>query len=873
MGMRESVRSAAIGRGGRSISWCGASRLSALVAGSSLLILASTAFAQPAGSTQGSAQPQAQEGSSQLEEIVVTARRKSEKLQNVPQTVTAVTGQDLTKFNLLNFTDLSGFVPGLAIVNGGAGFNDTVSLRGVSFNPVSGSQDTVAFYLNNIWTTNNLLTTSNFDVGQIEVLRGPQGTLRGEPAPSGSIIVSTRRPDLYDFGGYITATGSTLGTVNAQGAVNVPVIQDMLAVRVAGLLNQDDFKGVKSIYNSEGPFEHTNAGRLSVLYDPTDDISAFVTYQHLGLRQQNYAQVEGPGAPGGVNPNAPANYNGPNINPYDRLSVQPYPNILAETSDIVTGNFNWSFAGQRLDYDAGWFRYGFRETTNVPVQVQANQAPGINADNRIQNFNYPYTTQRTITQEVRLSSDEPDRLWDYTAGVFYRRTRNQVDVVQNGGFTPGAFGAPGTTPDPFVYHPQYTIFPLVDSPKVEKELSGFAHVTLHLPDNTEATAGVRYLDYRANGNTNVTLLPGTSVAAALPPAFASICAAGVPSRGLGPGVYGKTYPGVCDFSLIPTVALNAPQNLRGNPWIYEVSLSHRFNENLLVYANSGSSWRPPGQSVGIYNGANDPTLNTLLNLKAETSYTFEGGVKSNWLNNRLRLNVAYYHQIYDSFLYTGLPVLYLQNNGATTQVTSFSFNSNPDAVIDGVDVDGGFQITPQWSLDLNAAYANGHLTGSPIPCNPPNGGTTAAAFPPGTYVFVCPSNASTSTLPKFTTTLQSEYTQPVWGDIEGYVRGRFTYYGPNSAGSFIYEAPAYGLLDLFFGLRDPGRGWDAMLFLKNALDTQRVLSKGYPDIQPISGVSPSFGPTGYSTVGPTGTGGLTPRQEFGITVTYEFGSR
>ena len=171
---------------------------------------------------------------------------------------------------------------------------------------------------------------------------------------------------------------------------------------------------------------------------------------------------------------------------------------------------------------------------------------------------------------------------------------------------------------------------------------------------------------------------------------------------------GSTYPFTCDIpaSRAPPRqhhrSAATPQNLDDNTWIYNVSLSHKFFENFLAYVNVGSSWRPPAVSVGINNAANDPTLNTLLKLKSETSTDYEAGIKWTFLENRARLNLAYFHQTFKNFIYSGLPVTYLSDNGATTTPAQFSFNSNPDAVINGVNLDTGYLITRQWSADLNA---------------------------------------------------------------------------------------------------------------------------------------------------------------------------
>jgi iron complex outermembrane receptor protein len=189
--------------------------------------------------------------------------------------------------------------------------------------------------------------------------------------------------------------------------------------------------------------------------------------------------------------------------------------------------------------------------------------------------------------------------------------------------------------------------------------------------------------------------------------------------------------------------------------------------------------------------------------------------------------------------------------------------------VNGVDLDSGFQFTRQWSFDLAASYSNGHLTGSEIPCNPPSGGTTPEAFPPGTHVFLCPSHASIATTPNFTTTATTEYDSPVPNTgIYAFIRGLYTFYGRNPHASQYYVTPSYGLLNLYLGLRSPNGAWEGSLFVKNLFDTQRILSTsaGTPAITAI-GLDTTFGSSGYYNVA------TTPRQEAGLTFTYSFGSR
>jgi iron complex outermembrane receptor protein len=847
--------------------------LSALIAGSGLVVAASIAPAHAEGPADNTgAVPQSAQSvadsSDSLEEIIVTARRKSELLQDVPQTVTAVTTTELQQLNLQNLKDLSGVVPGLQIVQSSNRSLDSNTFRGVSFQPATGTQNTLGFYVNDTFVTNNFVTTSNFDIGQIEVLSGPQGTLRGEPSPSGSLTITTHRPDLERFGGYVTATGTAFDNTNENGAVNLPIIPGKLAVRLAALADDDDLDGVTSIHDPASPYIHTYAERASVRFEPIDAIEANVMYEHSYFHQNQYAQVAGPGAVGGVDPNAPANYNGPPIAPLQRIGVQAFQNTSYNNSDIVTGQLDWHVLGQVVSYDGSHYEYRLNNGDSYLLNA-ANQIPAITTANPVprepSQFQTPSTEQQTTTSELRIASETPIfGFMDYSAGGFYKRTHNSVEVVQLASYLGGSFGSPLAPANPFIYNPNYTLQLLIHSPTVEKEFSEFAHVTFHLPFDTELTAGGRHIDYSKDGSIVGTLLP-SGIFIAVP--LAITCS----SFG-----FTSTYPGSCNIpgklAITNTTALaNTPTNLRDHPWIYNVSLSHKFDPSLLGYVSTGSSWRPPAGSVGIFNAANDPVLNQLLHLKSEKSTDIEGGFKWTFLENRARLNIAYYHQKFNGFIYSGLPSLYLSDNGSgTPSVANFSFNSNPDAVVNGVDLDTGFRLTRQWTFDLTANYSNGHLTGSEVPCSPPSGGTTVAAFPAGTHVFLCPSHASTSVAPNFNTSAQSEYDLPLPGasGIDSFIRGLYTFYGRNPHASQFYVAPSYGILNLYAGLRSPDGAWEGAIFAKNALDAEKVLtlSTGTPAID-AQGLSTMFGSSGYYNTS------ITPRREYGLTVTYSFGSR
>ena len=135
-------------------------------------------------------------------EIIVSARRKDETVQDVPMTVNVVTDQKLKDLNLFNGSDLVNVVPGLNFAPNIPGSTPTLALRGAAKGEAGGRLDpTVQTYMNEAPVTEVLVAEALYDIGQVEVLRGPQGTLRGRPSATGAITVTTKRPNLTKIEG------------------------------------------------------------------------------------------------------------------------------------------------------------------------------------------------------------------------------------------------------------------------------------------------------------------------------------------------------------------------------------------------------------------------------------------------------------------------------------------------------------------------------------------------------------------------------------------------------------------------------------------------------------------------------------------------
>jgi iron complex outermembrane receptor protein len=835
-------------------------RHSGMLARSSFCALASISTVHAARADA----PTAREGatSDSLEEIVVTAERKEQLLQDVPASVGVVTSQDIEKYNILNFQDIQKLVPGLQLINFGNGFATVASMRGVTYNENQAVPPTVTFYLNDTPVDSNLLFQSMYDVGQIEVLRGPQGTLRGLISPSGSITVTSHRPDLEQFGGYVSGSLGDLQNTNLQGAVNVPIVNDKFAIRIAGTRSEDSVNGIESLVKPISPNEITNAGRISARFAPTDDINGVVTYQHLIHNQHSYAfELVGSGAPGGLVPgtNIPApaaGYNGPVIGPNQRLTtVDPSPNQINQTIDDVEGLFDWSFHGQKLSYVGSWSRI---RIYSVQSGDTTNSIPGYDwAD-------VTAAVTRQWTQEMRLSSEEAlfGRL-DYAAGFFYSNAN--VDTTAGGGpnnFLPGAFGSP-LLAQPLLGPPnnKYALGTSVSVPSNTYEYAGYASLTFHVDSKTEVTGGIRYSTEQRDYETLLSFSPA-SIALALP---AGLCSAI-------DGSFGATYPGICDLPIVQKPAVEPAFNSY-HPVIYNVETSHHFTDDLMVYFRTGTSFRPGNLQVAqVLGGATSVALQPYVFPSPERSTSYEGGLKWQFLDRRVLFDIDYYHQTYKGLFYSTQPFYFLNTstipNVAPAVASAFAgVTLNAPAIVDGIELNASALITPHWNVTGVFSWSNGHLADAAIPCNPPVAGVPTVAYfqSINKLIYTCNSSTSTSTAPRWNFNVQSQYDQPINQALTAFIRALVYYYPSNPVASPPYVVPAYATLDLYLGLHDQRGQWEASLYGKNIANDQTVLNQG--SVQLAGLTQAYFGNSGYYITA------HNTRREFGLTLRYALGSR
>jgi iron complex outermembrane receptor protein len=247
--------------------------LCGVAAAAGAIAVSTTAIAQEADAAQSSG------------EIIVTARRVSESLSKVPVAVSAFNAEQLVERAVLAETDLQRSFAGLTVRTGQSSNLINFSIRGQSIDLFTGSQPGVLPYFNDVQLS-SYSTSGFYDLGSIQVLKGPQGTLFGRNATGGAVLFSTGKPT-DKLEGSLTGRIGNYDLRQVQGFVNVPVVEDKVLLRVAGdLQRRDGFQYNVLQKVSHGKIDR-ESGRVSLTLKPTDQLTNDTVFQYSKARGDN----------------------------------------------------------------------------------------------------------------------------------------------------------------------------------------------------------------------------------------------------------------------------------------------------------------------------------------------------------------------------------------------------------------------------------------------------------------------------------------------------------------------------------------------------------------------------------------------------------
>ncbi len=407
------------------------------------LTMAMTVIAAPAalaetGAVTGGGQQDpdpvaAEEDSNQVADIIVTAQRREQRLQDVPVSVSAFSSESLEAQAVQNLTDLNAKTPNVVLAPVGAyPYASAFFIRGLGFADVESTfEPAVGVEMNGVYLARNSGALQDFfDIESVEILRGPQGTLYGRNTIGGVVSVRTKRPG-RDAGGQIMGTVGDHGRRELRVALESPV-GDTFAVRLSGLYKNYDGYNYNATTDKQVGNNEVISGRVTFVATPTPDFEAALIIDYDRERGSG-AAFRNASLPGNVYYNFSPDTGTPtpifpagNSDPSDPYTIYSNTPLFAalDTWGIAL-NLDWQTGGSTLTSVTG-----YREFNDKVQSDYDGSAVNFFSANREQKH-YQFS------QEVRLASDGNNTI-DYVAGLFYLNQRYAITNTQTGAIYGGA---------------------------------------------------------------------------------------------------------------------------------------------------------------------------------------------------------------------------------------------------------------------------------------------------------------------------------------------------------------------------------------------------------------------------------------------------
>jgi outer membrane receptor protein involved in Fe transport len=664
------------------------------------------------------------------DEIIVTATRRAESIQDIPIAVTAILPEDLEKQGVVNIQNLTSVAPSFSTSQAQTA-SGTVVLRirgvGTTSNNI-GFESAVGVFIDGAYQSRPGVALGEFvDVERVEVLRGPQGTLFGRNTSAGALNVINVRPDLDEAGGFLNLTYGNFNHKSIQGAVNIPLAEGKVAARITGALRDRD--GIIDLVDGAGNdigdsndinqfmlrgqigFETDSGitGRVIVDHSESDAVCcAAVEVLRSPLETLGLFNAVGLGARGGMAAPVVAVDGLDNAtaeqaveNRIATASFRPNPSseqtgITAEIEFPLTDNADLIYIGSYRDYDAD--------------EAYDSDFSGLDIFNVLEGSN---TQISTLTQELRLQGNAMDNRLSWLVGGYY----SDEDITQNINFglgedygelvgalffgpTRGAFGANPLTilsggVDPGVVRTRN------DYTQNSESWSIFTHNTFDVTDALSLTVGLRYSDESKDGS-----FSQSDVTNPLCPAILGSIGAGAVPGPLITNVFGLGCLAFVAPADLPQ-AIGAPGNsplrlplplsfndtFEDDELIYTGKIGYDVTPDISAYASFTHGYKSGGFNLDstAASGGADPRF------LSEEVDAYELGVKSKLFDGLMTLNVAAFFEDFTNFQV-------LEFTGAQFQ----TFNV-PSAESRGVEIETVVQPTDNLTLNggltlLEASY-------------------------------------------------------------------------------------------------------------------------------------------------------------------------
>lgn len=725
-----------------------------------------------------------------LQEVVVTARKRQENLQDVPISIDVLSQRDVQNLGIVDFAGYATKVPSISFVSIGPG-TQTFFMRGVSdgSNPNYANTSATGFFLDDSslsWFGAEP-DLHLYDIQRIEVLNGPQGTTFGASSMAGAIRYITNKPDVNAFSGGADFDGGQIQSAQQnwtyEGFVNIPLIDGVLGMRASifsasngGFINNalttrnwvngvvsNNAEWAREGYNRE----HQEGGRLAVKYVLNDKWTALVTYDYQRMSSDG-AWDEVPGLP----PLTVERF-GPQALSNQAKIGQFHLDGDVGIGDLVFASTYWDLPTRRWDEYSqymenylGGAQEGFTCQTDPTYSVLLRPAGGVQpftgCSAPLQYYEY-HTNPERWSDELRLASKQGGS-FHWSVGLYWEKT-----VDKNSGST---YFMPGlkTGGDAFQYENYYYGTTGSSLPPGEwyayrtrsdyLQTTEFANISYDITSKLNVEAGTVHFhsDFR----------------------------------------YYSPYGQFAYVATSPALSVGS-----SHKWDSKLGMNYKITDRVMVYADWAQGFRDGGANSGdpapcYNNGVPSQYVPDTLN-------NYEIGWKTTSLNGRLLWNGAAYWMDWKD-----LQTLIYDINICP----SSSFNANVgEARIYGVESNVDYKVDENWSLQASTSYTDSHLISSTYATFEPNVGERLP------YV------------PYFSYSANVRYERPLNGRTNGYAQFDVAHKGDmwddlhvvGSNGFPRMLQPAYSIMNLRFGMSPPDGRWLAELYVTNLANKNAIL--------------------------------------------------
>ncbi|MGH8129777.1 MAG: TonB-dependent receptor [Steroidobacteraceae bacterium] len=721
-----------------------------------------------------------------LEEVIVTATRRAERLQDVSESISAFDATAISMRGLQQMDDIVKYIPGMSIAQREPG-GTTLVFRGVASSGIQfGAVSSSALYLDEqpITQSGRNPDPRLIDVERVEALRGPQGTLYGASSQSGTLRVITAKPDPSGFDAWAEAQLTSVSDggegYDVSAMVNIPLAEDRVSLRLVGFAAEDAGFIDNVLSDSQGgTFDNadvveedintveTTGGRAALRFDFTESVDVTLGAIFQDVSANGHSDV--------------------NLGRGDLKQVRFEEESLDDRWYQFGLTLNAATPIGDLVISASYFDRDFHyEADATDYEFSFNQA-AIYYDFEFYNFGgdprgFAQNDEQTeiTTFEARLQSPaDSDSRWSWLAGAFYSKEEGHT---QFDSFVRGYADTPAFTYISYLeyYYNGEFLEPtdqwwigLYDTELEQRAV--FGEVGFDVTENFTITAGARWFEYERF--------------------FALHQEAPVGFNG---GPFTTFTDEVADTEESGSVS--------------KLNLTYRFDEDHLIYA----TW-----SEGFRNGGTNPVRPASIlprSFDSDELTNIEFGAKTEWLDNRLRFNIALYSMEWDDFA--------VQIEDPQDLVFQLGYVNLPSAEIQGIESELSIAISEAWQIDATLGYNDAEVSEATI--------LTLTGPPPDNEVFEIPitKGARLPLTPDWSASLGIEYRSP--GRLlnaQPFARLDVAYVGKSVnnlegiesvvAAGGVQVQEAYDTGDLRIGLE--AENWSASLFVDNVWDERANL--------------------------------------------------